>query len=350
MTLRRTQRALCAAARHASLAAGLLLVASTLPARAQSSGDWPAAVDVKPGAPTAPSSAPAFPPLVMPETLPEALPGTGGQSTTVTKQKSKDGGGPGDGASQVRLVALLTADGQRIDNDVVWRVYEESQKPGTTGKLIATNREASPVLRLQPGSYLVNAAFGRAHITRKITVAAGVETSEPFVLNAGGLRVQVAGDPAAKLDAGKAHFDVATDERDQSGNRALVLSKVKPGIVLRLNSGIYHITSTYGDANAIVESDVTVEAGKLTEMTVTHKPARVTLKLVQRQGGEALPDTVWSVLTPDGRTVKESVGALPTHFLAAGAYMAVAKSQGSVFRREFSVKENEVAQIELVRE
>lgn len=289
------------------------------------------------------------PPVASPQSG-DAMAAPGAHSTTVVKQKPKDAAPVADGSSQVRLVALLTADGQRIDNDLVWRIYEETQKPGSAGKLVATHREASPVLRLAPGSYIVNAAFGRAHITRKITVGSGVETSEPFVLNAGGLRVQVAADPAAKLDVSKAVYDVQTDERDQSGNRALVLSKVKPGIVLRLNSGIYHVVSTYGDANAVVESDVTVEAGKLTEMTITHKPARVTLKLVQRQGGEALPDTEWTLLTQDGRTVKESVGALPTHFVAAGSYMAVAKSQGSVFKREFAVKENEVAQIELLRD
>lgn len=300
-----------------------------------------------------PASPPGWPAgfdLTRPDAgAPANLPAQG--STTVSKQKPPEAAAPvADGTSQVRLVALLTADGQRIDSDLVWRVFEESKTPDTPGKLIATHREATPSLRLAPGAYIVNAAFGRAHITRKITVAAGVEISEPFVLNAGGLRVQLGGDAANRLEASKVHYDVFTDERDQSGNRALVVGKIKPGIVLRLNSGIFHVVSTYGDANAVIASDVTVEAGKLTEMTVTHKPARVTLKLVQRQGGEALPDTEWTVLTPDGRTVKEAIGALPTHYLAAGSYMAVAKSSGSVFRREFAVRDNEVAQIELIRE
>ena len=36
-----------------------------------------------------------------------------------------------------------------------------------------TKREASPTVNLEPGDYIVNAAFGRADITRKITVAPG---------------------------------------------------------------------------------------------------------------------------------------------------------------------------------
>ena len=43
-----------------------------------------------------------------------------------------------------------------------------------------------------------------------------------------------------------------------------IVDGVKQGVILRLNSGIYHVVSTYGDANAHVRTDVTVEAGKLT--------------------------------------------------------------------------------------
>ena len=49
------------------------------------------------------------------------------------------------------------------------------------------SHEASPFLKLQPGEYTVNAAFGRANLTRKITVkAADGPPFEAFVLNAGG--------------------------------------------------------------------------------------------------------------------------------------------------------------------
>lgn len=274
---------------------------------------------------------------------------TGAGSTTVTKQPAPPPAAGPPGSSLVRLIALLTADGQRIDNDLVWRIFEESRDAGRPGKLLHTFREAAPAVRLMPGNYVVNAAFGRAHITRKITVSAAVEATEPFVLNAGGLRVQMAGS-SGKIDSSKATFDIMSDERDQSGNRTVVLSRAKPGVVVRLNSGIYHVVSTYGDANAVVASDVTVEAGKLTEMTITHRPARITLKLVTRQGGEALPDTSWTLMTADGRTVKESVGALPTHFIAPGSYLAIAKTQGQVFRREFAVKEDDVAEIEVLRQ
>jgi hypothetical protein len=253
-------------------------------------------------------------------------------------------------ATQVTLVALLTQDGQRIDQGLVWRVFQESNEGSEANrrKLVATHREASPVLRLPPGEYIVNAAFGRAHLTRRITVKSGVQSVEPFVLNAGGLRLAALvgnGEPAAPNTV---TYDIYSDERDQFGNRTKIMGGAKPGLIIRLNSGIYHIVSTYGDANAQVRADVTVEAGKLTEATVAHAAAKVTFKLVTRPGGEALADTQWSVLDAQGDTVKDSVGALPTHTLAPGTYTVTAKSGGRVFRREFSVRHGESAQIEVV--
>ncbi len=46
--------------------------------------------------------------------------------------------------------------------------------------------------------------------------------------------------------------------------------------------------------------------------------------------------------------MKDSVGALPTHVLAPGSYMVLAKSGGRVFKRQFSVKDGEMANVEVV--
>lgn len=253
-------------------------------------------------------------------------------------------------AAQVTLVALLTQDGQRIESGLVWRVFQDEEN-GTAPrrkKIVATHREASPVLRLPPGGYTVNAAFGRAHLTRRITLKPGVHSIEPFVINAGGLRLAALVNGDEQAPPNSVVYEVFSDERDQFGNRAKIMSGAKPGIIFRLNSGIYQIVSTYGDANARVAADVTVEAGKLTEVVVTHSAAKVTLKLVTRTGGEALADTQWSILNAEGDVIKESVGALPTHTLAPGKYTVTARSGGRLFRRDFSVEPNQVTEVEVV--
>ncbi len=127
-----------------------------------------------------------------------------------------------------------------------------------------------------------------------------------------------------------------------------MITGAKPNLIIRLNSGIYRIVSQYGDANAKIETDVTVEAGKLTETTVTHTGGKATFKLVTRSGGEAMPDTRWTVQTDDGEMVKESVGALPTHVLAPGKYIVTASSGGHLFKNHFEIKDGDVKSVEVL--
>ena len=128
------------------------------------------------------------------------------------------------------------------------------------------------------------------------------------------------------------------------------MSDAKPGVIIRLNAGAYHIVSTYGHTNATVRADVTVEPGKITQATVKHAAAPVTFRLVQSAGGEALADTKWTILTNTGDVVKETAGALPTHVLAAGDYAAVANHSGESYTAKFTVAPGQPKQIELVME
>ena len=89
------------------------------------------------------------------------------------------------------------------------------------------------------------------------------------------------------------------------------MPNVAAGDVALLPEGTYYIISNYGDANSVVRSDIRVQAGKLTDVIITHRAAVITLKLVSDKGGEALANTAWSVITPGGDVIKESIGALP---------------------------------------
>jgi hypothetical protein len=259
-------------------------------------------------------------------------------------EKPKEEAGDPTAIVQVPMTARLTADGEEIEEGLVWRVFGRSPGGESGTALLFTQQQARPTFKLRTGDYVVNAAFGRAHITRRISVKPGQTDGvvEDFVLNAGGLRVkaQVGGSDAPQNTVS---FSIYSD-RDQTDNRKLILSAARPNLVVRLNAGIYHIVSTYGDCNAVVRSDVTVEAGKLTEAIVTPSAAKATLKLVHR----ALPDTQWTIQTPEGEEIKESVGALPTHILAPGKYVVLAKSQGRSFQREITLANGETTQVELV--
>lgn len=259
----------------------------------------------------------------------------------------RNGEGKPPSGTGVKLVALLTADGQQIDQGLVWRVFQAGDAASGKAKLIAENRDASPSLKLPPGDYTINVSFGRANLTRKVSVNQSPASLESFVLDAGGLRLSayIAGKP---VPAGVVTYALFSDDRDQFANRTAIMSGAKPGLIIRLNSGIYRVVSTFGDTNAKVETDVTVEAGKLTEAAVAHAAGKATFKLVTRTGGEALPDTHWNVLSAEGEVVKDSVGALPTHFFAPGSYTVTARSGGRLFKNQFAIKDGDAATIEVM--
>ena len=250
--------------------------------------------------------------------------------------------------TQLRLQALVIEGGRPIKSGLIWRIFSGS--PDSKGRytLLSTHRDAQPDLNLKPGNYLVNAAYGRAYLTQKVTVEKNKPFAETFVLNSGGLRLNSVLANGQRVSANSVTYTIYSDERDQFGNRKRILGGARPNLIIRLNAGIYHVVSRYGDANAIVSSDVTVEPGKLTEATVNHSGAKVTFKLVFKPGGEAIANTQWSIMTPQGDVIKESAGALPTHILAAGSYHVLARHNGQNYKREFNVVAGSNSNIEVV--
>ena len=273
-----------------------------------------------------------------------------GNTTVVPRSALEEKPKPATG--RISVSAVLSEDSTPIEEGIVWRAFQTDKPlPGAEAakpRLVGTWREASPTLQLPAGDYHINAAFGRAHLTRRLTVAVGAQTKEQFVLNAGGLRIQAVLAGGETVPANAIGYDIYAADSDQQGARPKLIAGGKPGLIVRLNAGVYQVVSTYGDANSIVRADVTVDAGKLSEATITHHAAKVTLKLVTRPGGEAIADTQWTVQTPQGELVRETQGALPTHILAAGKYIVIARNGGRTFKRTFTLEAGSPAQVEVV--
>ena len=251
----------------------------------------------------------------------------------------------------VYLVSRLTGEGKQVDRGMTWRVYTEALNDDGRLTLIANAAGGDAEFRLKPGTYLVHAGFGYAGSTARITVGSRLVHTETIVLNAGGLKLGAELAENRPLDQNRVTFDVYANDEGSSASqnsRRLVVSKVKPGTMIRLNAGSYYVVSHYGGVNAEVRADIRVQPGKLTEATVYHKAAHVTLKLVNEPGGEALANTHWSVLTPGGDQLVESVGAFPSFVLAEGDYAVVAKHNDEVFNRDFSVESGLDRDVEVV--
>ena len=248
-------------------------------------------------------------------------------------------GAPGVPARDVRFEAKLTPGGETMQDGLAWRVF--SPVAGQDGKLplIASSNGGSAAFQLAPGDYFVNVAFGRAGVTKKVTVPTeGDVAKETLILDAGGFVLNAVAGADQRIPPAQLSFSVYSSEVRDNGDRALVMSDVKPNTVVRLAAGTYHIVSEYGEVNAVVRADIQVEAGKLTQAVLQHRAAQVTLKLVSQAGGEAIADTAWSVLTAAGDVVSESVSAFPSMVLAEGDYLAIARNKDKIYQRDFNVK------------
>ncbi|HEX5211542.1 MAG TPA: hypothetical protein VFW22_07395 [Pseudolabrys sp.] len=240
-------------------------------------------------------------------------------------------------AGQVALAlsARFGKTAPQIDGGLTWRVYAAKRDATGQYQLIKEDKSAAPTLVLPAGNYIVHVGFGLATAVRPVNLS-GQTVHEDFDLPAGGLRLEArVGD--ARIPAGQVSFDVYKGSQFEPGDRRPIAEHVMTGSVVVVPEGTYYIVSNYGDANSMVRSDIRVVAGKLTDITVTHRAAAITLKLVSEKGGEALANTAWSVLTPGGDVIKESIGAFPRVILAEGEYRAIARNEGKVFEREFKV-------------
>ncbi len=248
---------------------------------------------------------------------------------------------------ELMLSAKLSDDGGAISRGLVWRVF--APEPGADGKLalLATAKGGTTSFNLAPGSYLVHVAFGRAGATKRITMTRA-KRSETMILDAGGVKLNAVLSGGGRIPPDQLRFSIYEDHEDSNGERALIIPDVKPDTVVRLNTGTYQIVSNYGTANAVIRADIRVEAGKITEANVEHRAAQLTLKLVREQGGEALADTAWSVLTTSGDIVRESVGAFASIVLAEGDYVIIAKNKDKIYQRDFKVVAGRNQDVEVV--
>lgn len=249
----------------------------------------------------------------------------------------------------VKLDAKLTNEGEPMQHGLSWRVF--SPIPGADGKLplLASAEGGSAAFQLAPGDYFVNVSFGRAGATKKLSVPVeGAVSNQVLVLDAGGMSLNAVSGADSHIPDKQLSFDIYSTEVREDGERGLVLADVKPNTIVRLNAGTYHVVSEYGSINAVVRADISVEAGELTEATIQHRASQVGFKLVSEEGGEAIADTAWSVLTSGGDIVAESVSAFPVMVLAEGQYTAVARNKDKLFQKDFEVKAGANMDVELL--
>lgn len=246
----------------------------------------------------------------------------------------------------VTLSARISDDGPFIPDGLVWRVFDSRTDESGELAMLAKSEAATAAFSLPPGEYMLHVAYGRAQASDTIFVEPGPNNRTViFEVGALVLNAMVTGDVA--IPAEQLMFDIYSD--GPSG-RVTVAENVGPGEMIHLNAGIYSIVSRYGPVNAVIRSELRVEAGQITEATLYHKAAPVTLKLVSEEGGEAIADVEWTIKTLGGETVFTDIGAFPSTVLAEGDYLVLAKLGDTVYNREFEVTPGGTREVEILTE
>jgi hypothetical protein len=272
----------------------------------------------------------------------------------------------------LNLSAVLSGGGAPVAGGLRWRVFGAQTDPDGSHPLIVESRLAEPTLTMPPGDYVVHVAFGLASAAKRMTLGAEVR-SERLTLSAGAVRIE--GTLAdAPIDPSKLSFAIYVPQnRNPLGK--LVYAKGRAGDILGLPEGSYHIVSTYLDtvgahsgvsaaanagkslappaavpSNSIVNADIKVVSGKRIDVTIRHRCATLTLKLVNKPGAEALANTTFTVLTPGGDVIRELVGAFPSLVLAEGEYVLIARHDSKVYQSTFQVQTGMDRDVEVVAE
>jgi hypothetical protein len=254
-----------------------------------------------------------------------------------------------------------------------WRVFNAKPEDDGSHTLIVESNLATPTLTLPPGEYVVHVAFGLASATKRVTLGSEVR-SERVPVAAGAIRIGgVVGDQP--VDPSKLSLAIYVPVgRNPEGK--LIDAKAKAGDIVALPEGVYHIVSTYLDtvggrflataasttttrsaapapsatipSNSVVNADIKVVSGKLIDVTLRHRCAMLTLKLVNTPGAEALANTTFTVLTPGGDVIRELMGAFPSLVLAEGEYAVIARHDAKTYQSVFQVQSGMDRDVEVV--
>jgi hypothetical protein len=276
------------------------------------------------------------------------------------------------GLGTLRLSASLVGATTVLSGGLHWRLFSAHAEPDGSRPLIVESNDAQPTLTAPPGDYVVHVSLGLASAARRLTLGAEVR-SERLTLNAGALRIAgtLSGPgPSAGSPIDPSKLSIALYVPDRNNPEAkLVYSKARAGDIIGLPEGSYHIVSTFLDTvgigsvgvgkatggasaptptNSIVAADIKVTAGKLIDVTLRHRCATVTIKLVNAPHGEALANSNFTVLTPGGDLIRDLIGAFPSLVLGEGEYVVIARHESKTYQASFEVQSGMDRDVEVV--
>lgn len=225
----------------------------------------------------------------------------------------------------------------QIPRGLVWRVFDDRPEPSGAYPLVAEAAEPAPVFFLSPGGYVVHVSYGLASVARRIAVGDD-SRREQIVVPAGAVMLHSDVEDR-QIPASKVSYDIFEGSflQGRAASRPFYRG-ASPGDLVILPAGDYYVVSTYGEGNAVLQADVNVQPGKVSDATLHHRAAEIKLELVAQEGGAPLANVQWTVMTPGGDAVKDSALTTPSFVLAEGEYTVAVRSEGKTYTKTFNVE------------
>jgi hypothetical protein len=174
------------------------------------------------------------------------------------------------GTESIELAARLSEDGGIITLPIAWSI----RRGGET-----IFRDNSPVVDrvIEPGDYVVEAAYGTVRVAQSLTVLAGQSIGLTLILNAGGMRALAMVKDSPPIPGIASSYDIY----DETSGR-LVSRSQEAGEVIRLRSGKYLVESRLLPGNTLARSNVVVKPGILSSLEIKHEAGVAAIDLAER--------------------------------------------------------------------
>jgi len=254
----------------------------------------------------------------------EKLAGTPHQKPKVEKPK---------GPPELMLTAMLANKGPRIAAGLNWRVRQVSKENGTDRDFYV-GEAPQPRLKLEPGSYIVEARLGGIKIIENVTVGKAGLTRAVLNFDAGRIKIRAFADRGAKALNNVFYSIYRNDGKPESGDKSgngdkVVAITAKPEPEYTLPAGNYTILVQHGGTRS--ERVINVVAGKVADVDIVMYSGELVLQAVHPANGKTIEGVYYFIyedapLAPGGRReIARSAAVKPDFRLPAGTYHVLVK-------------------------
>ncbi|HVX37750.1 MAG TPA: VWA domain-containing protein [Hyphomicrobium sp.] len=245
------------------------------------------------------------------------------------------------GTGRVDLSATTGTQGAAID-DLVYTIFEDDPESPNGRREVARSHASEASFILPAGTYYVSARSGAADVRQRIAVGIGETVKQALSLNLAPLKLSaiVAGAPATAAQGVVYRIDRA------DGDNARIARAVGPDAAFTLPPGRYTVSASLAAYPLSAVQEITLEAGKPTEATLTIEGGMVSFK---PPAGIVTSDVYWEVVNDKGSAVWRKTGLDAKTLLAPGHYKVRFEAQSTRREADFDVRAGETKDVEIGR-